>query len=444
MTTQKRSRIGFWSIVLLGVNGIIGSGIFLLPGKAMALMGPGSIFVYVFMAFLVMAMTLCFAECAGRFTRDGAAYVYAREAFGKFVGFEVGIMSWAIRIIAWSAMPVGFVTALSAVWPPALHEPFRTLIILAIFLGLTTLNLLGVKPVNVLNVLVTFGKVLPILLFIGVGVWFISGAKFHPMFLPGVNGDTFVTAALVIFYAYTGFEALAVAAEDMGDPRRTLPLALVVSMLFCAAIYFMVQAIAVGTLGPALAKSVAPVADSASVFMGSGGKWLVTLGALVSIFGVNVVSSFVAPRAGVALAEDRIVPRKLAELNRFGAPWASCLVVVVVAIPLSLTGSFVQLAAISVVSRFAQYLPTCLAVPVLRHRRPDLPMGFKVPFGPVIPVVAALVSVWLLTKATQVQLFWGLGALVVGVPLFFLMLHLNRRHAPPMVQVPPLAQEPLK
>ena len=120
------------------------------------------------------------------------------------------------------------------------------------------------------------------------------------------------------------------------------------------------------------------------------------------------------------------------------------LVVVVVAIPLSLTGSFVQLAAISVVSRFAQYLPTCLAVPVLRHRRPDLPMGFKVPFGPVIPVVAALVSVWLLTKATQVQLFWGLGALVVGVPLFFLMLHLNRRHAPPMVQVPPLAQEPLK
>ena len=415
MTTQKRSRIGFWSIVLLGVNGIIGSGIFLLPGKAMALMGPGSIFVYVFMAFLVMAMTLCFAECAGRFTRDGAAYVYAREAFGKFVGFEVGIMSWAIRIIAWSAMPVGFVTALSAVWPPALHEPFRTLIILAIFLGLTTLNLLGVKPVNVLNVLVTFGKVLPILLFIGVGVWFISGAKFHPMFLPGVNGDTFGTAALVIFYAYTGFEALAVAAEDMGDPRRTLPLALVVSMLFCAAIYFMVQAIAVGTLG-----------------------------ALVSIFGVNVVSSFVAPRAGVALAEDRIVPRKLAELNRFGAPWASCLVVVVVAIPLSLTGSFVQLAAISVVSRFAQYLPTCLAVPVLRHRRPDLPMGFKVPFGPVIPVVAALVSVWLLTKATQVQLFWGLGALVVGVPLFFLMLHLNRRHAPPMVQVPPLAQEPLK
>jgi amino acid transporter len=269
--------------------------------------------------------------------------------------------------------------------------------------------------------------VLPLLFFILVGVWFISGARFTPMFLPGAGGDAFGTAALVIFYAYTGFEALAVAAEDMGDPRRTLPLALVVSMLFCAAVYFMVQAIAVGTLGPALAKSVAPVADSASAFMGSGGRWLVTVGALVSIFGINVVSSFVAPRAGVALAEDRIVPGKLAELNRFGAPWGSCLVVVAIAIPLALSGSFVQLAAISVVSRFAQYLPTCLAVPVLRRWRKDLPTGFRVPFGPVIPVVAAVVSVWLLTKATRVQLLWGLGALVVGVPLYFLMLYLNRR-----------------
>jgi amino acid transporter len=430
MTTQVRSRIGFWSIVLLGVNGIIGSGIFLLPGKAMALMGPGSIFVYVFMAFLVMALTLCFAECAGRFTRNGAAYVYAREAFGKFVGFEVGIMSWAIRIIAWAAMPVGFVTALSAVWPPALHEPFRTIIILVLFLGLTTLNLLGVKPVNVLNVLVTFCKVLPLLVFIAIGVFFISGAKFTPMFPPGVNGDAFGSAALVIFYAYTGFEALAVAAEDMGDPRRTLPLALIVSMVFCAAVYFMVQAIAVGTLGPALAKSVAPVADSASVFMGSGGRWLVTLGAMISIFGINVVSSFVAPRAGVALAEDHIVPARLAELNRKGAPWGACLVVVAIAIPLALSGSFVQLAAISVVSRFAQYLPTCLAVPVLRARRKDLPVGFQVPFGAVIPIVAAVVSIWLLTKASSVQLLWGLGALVVGVPLYFLMRFLNRGEAP--------------
>ena len=121
MTNETKSKFGFWSIVLLGINGVIGSGIFLLPGKAMALIGPGSVFVYLFMTLVVLTIALCFAECAGKFSRIGAAYVYAREAFGEFVGFEVGIMRWAIGIIAWAAMAVGFVTALSAVWPPALQ-----------------------------------------------------------------------------------------------------------------------------------------------------------------------------------------------------------------------------------------------------------------------------------------------------------------------------------
>ena len=92
MSNETKSKFGFWSIVLLGINAVIGSGIFLLPGKAMALIGPGSVFVYLFMTLVVLTIALCFAECAGKFSRNGAAYVYAREAFGEFVGFEVGIM----------------------------------------------------------------------------------------------------------------------------------------------------------------------------------------------------------------------------------------------------------------------------------------------------------------------------------------------------------------
>ncbi|MDR3673613.1 MAG: APC family permease [Holophaga sp.] len=425
MNPQAHGKLGFWSIVLFGINGVIGSGIFLLPGKAMDLIGPGSVFVYLFVAAVVMTIALCFAECAGRFTRNGAAYVYAREAFGAFVGFEVGILSWAVRIIAWAALAAGFVTALSSLWPPALHEPSRTLIVLAILLGLGSLNLLGVRPMRLVNNLVTVGKLLPLVVFVLVGVWFIAGSRFQPMFPRGLTRDTFGTTGLVIFYAFTGFEGMAVAAEDMDDPRRNLPMALMVVMGLCGTIYFAVQAIAVGTLGPALARSSAPVADAASVFMGSCGKWMVALGALVSIGGINVAASFMAPRTGVALATDRIVPARFAELNRFGVPWVSILATVLVAVPVALSGSFVQLAAISMVSRFAQYLPTCLAVLVLR-RRNGLPRGFTIPFGPVIPLTAALACLWLLTKATHAQLLWGLGALAVGVPLFFLMLFLNR------------------
>jgi amino acid transporter len=420
MTTQPRSQLGFWSIVLLGLNAVIGSGIFLLPGKAMALVGPGSIFVYIFMALVVMAIALCFAECAGRFTRNGASYVYARKAFGEFVGFEVGLMSWAVRIIAWAAMAMGFVTALSAVWPAALHEPYRTFLVLFILLGLSTLNVLGVKPMKLLNNLVTVGKLLPLALFVGIGAWFIHGGNFHPMFPQGLTRDGFGGAALVIFYAFTGFESMAVAAEDMAEPRKNLPRAVLIVMAIAGIVYCAVQAIAVGTLGPALAKSAAPVADAAMAFMGSGGRWLVTLGALVSIGGINVASSFITPRTGVALAEDRMAPRPFGELNRFGAPHWSILVTVLFAIPVALSGSFVQLAAISMVSRFAQYLPTCLAVIVLR-RRSGRSAGFRIPFGPVIPVVASGISLWLLSKASKPQLCWGLGALALGIPIYFLM-----------------------
>ncbi|HWQ08321.1 MAG TPA: APC family permease, partial [Holophaga sp.] len=350
-------------------------------------------------------------------------------------GFEVGIMSWAIRIIAWAAMAVGFVTALAAVWPPALQEPFRTLVILALLVGLGALNVFGVKPAKLVNNLVTLGKLVPLVVFVLAGVWFIQGSRFVPLFPGGFHLDAFGAATLVIFYAFTGFEALAVAAEDMEDPRRHLPRALLAVMVLCAAIYCAVQAVAVGTLGPALAKSTAPVADAAQAFLGPAGKWLVTCGALVSIGGINVATSFISPRTGVALAEDGMVPRRLGDLNRFGAPQLSILVTVLLAIPVALSGSFVQLAAISMVSRFAQYLPTCLAVLVLR-RRGGLPDGFRLPFGPVVPVAAMLASLWLLSHATRPQLLWGLGALALGAPLYVLMKGLNAK-----TPVPPNLQE---
>jgi len=313
--------------------------------------------------------------------------------------------------------------------------------VFTILLGLGSLNALGVRPTKVVNNVVTVGKLLPLIVFVLVGAWFINGSHFEPMFPKGFELDGFGAAALVIFYAFTGFEALAVGAEDMENPRRNLPRALLIVMVLCSVIYCLVQAIAVGTLGPALAKSTAPLADSASTFLGPGGKWLVAIGTLVSIGGINVAASFGAPRTGVALAEDGIVPRRLAELNRFGTPHLSILVTVALAIPVALSGSFVQLATISMVSRFAQYLPTCLAVLVLR-RRSDLPEGFRIPFGPLVPLLASGICLWLLSKATKPQLLWGLGALALGVPLYALMKFLSPKAAEPAEShVPSTPQE---
>jgi amino acid transporter len=425
--TSKRKAFGFWSIVLLGINGVVGSGIFLLPGQAFTLAGPGSIYIYLLVALIVASIALCFAECAGKFERHGASYQYARAALGEFVGFEVGIMSWAIRVIAWATMSVGFVTALSAIWPGVSSEPYNSIaIVLVILIGLGVVNILGVNLARLLNNVATVGKLLPLVLFVAIGIFYIKGPNFTPVFPKNFDSNVLGAAILLIFYAFTGFEAMAVAAADMDNPRKNLPWAILLVIALSSVIYFLVQAVSVGTLGSALAGSKAPIADAASHFLGVWGKWLVTIGALISIGGINIAASFEVPRGVVALASDGLLPRKLAEHSRrYGTPHWAILATVAFAIPVALSGSFVQLAAISVVSRFAQYIPTALAVLILRKKRPDLAGTFTIPFGPVIPVFSIAVSVWLLTKADPTKLSWGLGALAIGVPLYFILKYAN-------------------
>ena len=419
MSTNK---LGLLSIILLGVNAIIGTGIFLLPGKAAALVGVNSLWVIVFDALLVMSIALCFAEMGGMFNKNGGPYVYAKEAFGNFVGFEVGFMKWAIATIAWSAMAVGFATALGAVWEPASTEMGKNIIATLIIVVLGIMNIMGVKISKIINNIVTIGKLLPLIFFILVGIFYVKGVNFAPMeSVPDMTQASFGAAALIIFYAFTGFESIAVAAEDMENPERNVPKAIILVLTLVSIVYILIQAICIGIMGDSLVTSKTPVADAAFVFMGPLAKAIVTAGTLISIGGINVASSFLAPRSGVAMADDGLIPKVVSKRNKKDAPYVAIIVTVVFAVVLSWTGSFEKLAAISVVSRFAQYLPTCLAVLVFRSKRPDMAGTFRVPLGPVIPVLAVVVSIWLITQSSLEKVFWGLGGLVVGAVLYYIM-----------------------
>ena len=416
------NKLGLMSIILLGVNAIIGTGIFLLPGKAAALVGVNSLWVIVFDALLVMSIALCFAEMGGMFNKNGGPYVYAKEAFGNFVGFEVGFMKWAIATIAWSAMAVGFATALGAVWEPASTEMGKNVIATLIIVVLGIMNIMGVKISKIINNIVTIGKLLPLIFFILVGIFYVKGVNFAPMeSVPDMTQASFGAAALIIFYAFTGFESIAVAAEDMEKPERNVPKAIILVLTLVSIVYILIQAICIGIMGDALVTSKTPVADAAFVFMGPLAKAIVTAGTLISIGGINVASSFLAPRSGVAMADDGLIPKVVSKRNKKDAPYVAIIVTVVFAVVLSWTGSFEKLAAISVVSRFAQYLPTCLAVLVFRSKRPDMARTFSVPLGPVIPVLAVVVSIWLITQSSLEKVFWGLGGLVVGAVLYYIM-----------------------
>jgi len=419
---MESKKLGFWSIVLLGINGIIGSGIFLLPNKAMAIIGPASLLVMLFDMLLVLAITFCFAEASGLFKENGGAYIYAKEAFGDFIGYEVGFLSWATRIIAFSTMSVGFATALGGLIPSLNTVMMKNIIISVIFIVLAVINLLGIKLYEVIQNLATIAKILPFILFIGMGIFYIEPVNFTPLVPNGVyTPGSFGAAAVMLFFAFTGFESLAVAAAEMENPQKNLPKATLITIFTVSAIYILLLACAIGIMGYELADTTAPVQAAFTRIAGAFGTTIVAAGTLISIGALCIASSFITPHSGLALAEQHMLPAFMAKRNRFGAPYWCIIVSTIVAMLIGYTGGFAFLASISVVSRFSQYIPTCLSIMVFRKKMPDAPRVFKIPFGPVIPVIALLVSFWLLAQAKPQQLIIGFGAAIVALPFYFLV-----------------------
>jgi amino acid transporter len=414
---SARSTMSFFSLILLGINSIVGSGIFLLPGQVMALAGSWSLVVYLLVTVFVMAIGWCFAQCASLFHRNGGAYIYAKEAFGEFIGFEIGIMRWVVGMIAWAALAVGFVTALGALWPLANQDVIRTLLILSLINGLGCLNILGVKGIRHLNNIITVAKLVPLVFFVCITIFYIQ----LEYLLPFTPIDFPVTAvgpaALVVFYAFSGFETLAMAAQDMKNPTKHIPLAVMIVIAIAALLYFFIQLIAIGTLGPALSTSVTPIADVAHILFGTSAKWLIGLAMLISIGGVNIAASMITPRNGVVLAEDGLVSAIIAKKGRFDTPYIAILIGMVVASFTALSGSFIQLITISVVSRFAQHITTCLAVFVFHKRLFKTKMEF---YKLLIPVVALIGLIFLLLHTTYFQVLFGLGGLFIGAPFYFI------------------------
>ena len=418
MGTDKKDKFGLWSIVLLGINGIIGTGIFLLPNRAYALMGPSSLLILLFDAFLAGCLALCFAEVAGFFSRNGGPYLYAKAAFGDFVSYEVGVLKLVVTIIAWAAMAVGFATALGAAFPFFAGDTMKNLIAAVLIGGLTIMNIAGVKISKILNNIMTISKLVPLCVFIAVGLFFVNGSNFTPFVPTHMADGAFANAAITMFFAYTGFEAIAVAAEDFKDPKKDLPRGIILTMIIVTIIYMLVVGISIGILGPDLAVDKAPIQTAFGRAVGPIGAYFILIGTLFSMGGINLAESFIAPRACTSLAEDGMLPAFLNRRTSWGTPWASSVVVAILSILLAWSGSFTTLAAISAVSRFTQYLPTVLSVIVFRRKWKDRERTYKIPGGIFVPVVAFLTSLWMLSNAKPMQLVWGLGGILVIAPYY--------------------------
>ncbi|MDY4511177.1 APC family permease [Streptococcus hyovaginalis] len=421
MDKKQVKPMGFWSMLLFGITAIIGSGIFLLPSSGVQLIGVASIFVLLFDALLVISIALCFAKAATYFDRDGGPYLYAKEAFGNFVGFEVGFVTWAIRLIAQATMAVAFTTALGSIFPYFATQTGKMLVASILIIGLSATNIAGVNLSKILINTVTVAKLLPLILFVAVGIFFIEGNNFNPMFPGGeyVSGS-FGQAAVTLFYAFTGFEGIVVAAGDMENPKKNLPKVIFLSILVVSLFYVLIQVVSIGILGPeAAAASSVPIQDAFERVAGGFGKALISAGTLLSTGGLLISSVYLTPRSGSALAENGMLPAVVAKRNRFNAPYVAIIISAIIVLAIAWSGTFSSLAMISAISRFAQYIPTCLAVLVFAKTKKEVTSSFTLPFGWFIPVLALLVSSWLLFQVSGEQLLWGLGALLVAVPFYF-------------------------
>ncbi len=417
-------KIGLFSMILLCLNGIVGSGLFLLPGQVAHLVGTWGLVVYLVVSLIVLSIGWCYAQCASHFTRNGGAYLYAKEAFGNFVGFEIGVMRWFVGMIAWAALTSGFLVALGSLYPQVLQTPYRQLLTCGIIGLLTVMNLFGTKTVNRLSDIITLTKGLLLLLFILFGAF---AMNFGELSLSEVSlpiASNFGLSAFIIFFAFSGFEALPVVAQETDNPRKNIPVAMLSAIIFSSVLYLVVQSICIGTLGDALPFSTSPIGDIAELLGGSVGKFLVSVAMLISIGGVIIVSSFVTPRSFSALSKDQLIFSKADQENRFGVPWVAIVVSGAISCLIALTGSFVELVVISAVSRFSQHATTCAALFVL-NRRGQI-SSFTSAWKRLIPCFALASMAWLLMYAEIYQLACGFAALFLGLPLYFLQARLAK------------------
>jgi hypothetical protein len=269
-----------WEIVALSINDVVGSGVYLiLPVAAAQLLGPASVWAILAAGIAVFLLVLCFAEAGSMFDKPGGGYVYTRAAFGDFVGFEVGWMTWIARIASVASLSVFFSRAVGYLWEGA-NRGFGQAA--TIFLGLaflTTINVVGVKSGARTAVVLAFGKLVPLFVLVLVGFFAVDWSRVFPV--PAPPSENFTKAALLVLFAYAGFENTAAAAGEYKNPQRDVPFALFVMISIVTLIYTLVQLVAIGTI-PNLGVSQTPLADAGRLLLGPAGGLLLTVGAALS------------------------------------------------------------------------------------------------------------------------------------------------------------------
>lgn len=400
-------------VLFIGINGVIGGGIFLLPGQVARLAGDKSMFAYLLAGVIAILIGLAFSEASSMFTKTGGSFVYAERAMGKTVAFTVGWMSWLTFVIGWASLSSGLISYLSALAPGV--APYKDLIIVVLVGLLCLLNTCGVRRGSMTVLFFSIVKLIPLALLIIMGLFFVTHTGVHAGSLG--TPKNFGKAVLMLIFAYGGFEMATIPQGEMVNPRKSVAIGVIGTLVGVTLFYMLIQ-VAAQRLDPTLAASTAPLADAGRA-MFVGGATVMTAGAILSIFGTKSGIALSSPRIVYALSLNRSLPSVFAKIwPRFQTPVVAIWTTGILVMILACTGTFQHLILLNVAARLYEYLLVCIAVVVLRFRAKDANRSFKLPLGITIPVIGAALCVWLLCQEAGNQLVAALIALVVGLVLY--------------------------
>jgi amino acid transporter len=333
------------------------------------------------------------------------------------VAFEIGWLIWLARITAFAANCNLLINYLSFFWTGATTTVWRASIIVLVVAALAVINLLGIRQAAIVSNAFTIGKLVPLIIFIAAGLFFLNPQSFA--LGPAPEPGAFSKSVLLLVYAFTGFEMATIPAGEVRDPQRNLPRALLIAILVVAIIYILVQVVCVGTL-PGLGQSQKPLADAGTHFLGTAGGAIISAGAVISITGNLNILLLSGSRLPFAMAEQQQLPQLIGSIHkRFFTPHISILITAGLMLFLTLKSSFVQALTISTLARLVTYGATCLAVPLFRRRRDTPPAAFRLPGGTAIAIVSLLLIGWLLAQSSLDEAKATAAAAGAGLLIYF-------------------------
>lgn len=411
-----KREIGVGALMLTILNLTVGTGIFVIPAIIAENLGAAAILTYLVCGIMVFLIALCFAELGSRTSISGGAYTYVEQAFGPYAGFLVNNIYWFGASVLTDAATSNALADILRYFFPALDQAlFRILFFTIVFGCLTWLNIRSVKHSVRLIEIAAFAKIIPLVVLIFWGIRHISADNLKWTIAPTVSNVG--AASLILFFAFMGFEAPLCNGGEIKNIKRTVPLGVLFGISLILILYVSIQLVTQGVLGVNIsAHKDSPLAAVAGIVFGNAGIVLIIATTAVAMFGALAGDMLSVPRMLFAGSRDRLMPAALARVHpKFFTPYISILFYAALAFMFAVFGGFKQLAILASASILLVYFGVVLAAIKLRKSNPEKSnKTFRAPGGIVVPLVAAVSIIWLLSSLQKQEL--------TGVVVFLLII----------------------